>query len=47
METYASGISGYATDGVSEYIAESFCSYMKGEKVIDPEIRKIFDEWRK
>lgn len=33
---YAPSISGYACDSLSEYIAESFCSYNKGETVADP-----------
>ncbi len=47
MPDYADKISGYATDDRSEYIAESFASYMKGEDVIDPFVRGIFDGWRK
>lgn len=43
MPKYAENISGYATIDESEYIAESFASYLKGEDVIDPEMKKIFD----
>ena len=47
MDKYATGISGYAIDGASEYLAESFASYMKGEDCIDPYVRSIFDGMRK
>lgn len=47
MATYAPKISGYATDSLSEYIAESFCSYMKGEGIVDPELIKAFDAVRR
>lgn len=47
MKKYAPQVSGYACDGEDEYIAESFCSYMKGEKKIDPELEKIFDDLRR
>ena len=47
MAEYAQKISGYATDSLSEYIAESFCSYMKGEGVVDPELIKAFDAVRR
>lgn len=30
----------------SEYIAESFCAYMKGEE-IEPNLKALFDEKRK
>lgn len=42
MATYAPRISGYACDNMGDYIAESFCSYRKGESVIDPELIKAF-----
>lgn len=42
MSQYAPKISGYACDSWSEYVAESFCSYRKGEKVADPELIKAF-----
>ena len=41
--TFADKISGYAGDSSSEYIAESFASYMKGETVIDPVMVEIFE----
>lgn len=43
MSTYAANVSGYATTEFSEYVAESFASYNKGEDKIDPELRKAFD----
>lgn len=42
MPQYAPKISGYACDSWSEYVAESFASYRKGEKVADPELIKAF-----
>ena len=36
MTIYAGNISGYAATDFGEYIAESFASYMKGEKRADP-----------
>ena len=47
MAKYGKKISGYAASDVSEYIAESFVSYMKGENRIDPALKKIFDGMRK
>ena len=47
MEKYAPKVSGYACDDEDEYIAESFCSFMKGEDKIDPTLRKIFVELRR
>ena len=47
MPKFANKISGYAGENRSEYVAESFASYLKGEKVIDPVMRKIFEELRK
>lgn len=44
MSKYAGRVSRYAQENLKEYIAESFASYMKGENVIDPELRKIFDK---
>lgn len=44
MPKYAEKISGYATTDIGEYIAESFASYRKGEKLIDPELRKAFEK---
>ena len=43
MPDYANKISGYAGENKAEYIAESFASYRKGEKVIDPVMIKIFE----
>ena len=43
MSKYADTISGYATQDFGEYVAESFCSYKKGESVIDPEMIKAFE----
>jgi len=47
QDKYGSKISGYATDSKSEYFAESFASYMKGEDKIDPKLREWFDGMRK
>ena len=47
MDKYATKISGYCVDSPSEYFAESFTSYMKGEECIDPALRAIFDRMRK
>lgn len=47
MDKYGSKISGYATDNPSEYLAESFASYMKGEDRIDPEVKAWFEKMRK
>ena len=44
---YAENISGYATTNFSEYVAESFCSWMKGENVADLEMIKGFNELRR
>ena len=44
MPKYAEMISGYATSTMSEYIAESFTSYRKGENLIDPELKKGFEK---
>ena len=46
MGTYAEKISGYATESLHEYIAESFCAWRKGES-IDPELVKGFMELRR
>lgn len=43
MEQFAPRISGYATESFSEYVAESFASYLKGENLIDPEMVKAFE----
>lgn len=47
METYAPKISGYATTDKSEYIAESFASWMKGEEYADPNLIKIFESLKR
>ena len=44
MKQYAPKISGYAQASGSEYFAESFVAYMKGEqKLLDPEYVKFID----
>lgn len=47
MAKYAEGISGYATESWSEYVAESFASWRKGESVADPELIKAFESLRR
>lgn len=47
MPTYAENISGYATYNEGEYIAESFASYMKGEKLLDPVLEKVFESLKR
>ena len=47
MGKYADKISGYATINEGEYIAESFASYNKGENLIDPELKKVFEGMKK
>ncbi|MGN1158451.1 MAG: phage minor head protein [Agathobacter sp.] len=47
MEKYAPKISGYATESMGEYIAESFASYMRGENIIDPKLKELFEGLRK
>ena len=42
-ERIAAKISGYAGLNKSEYIAESFVSWMRGEKLIDPRLQDLFD----
>lgn len=42
MNKYAEKISGYATESFSEYVAESFASYCKGEGKIDPLMESAF-----
>ena len=46
-KVFANKISGYAGENKSEYIAESFISYMKGESVADPDLVKIFDSLKR
>ena len=44
MSEYASQISGYATSSKSEYLAESFTAYIKGERnVLDPQYVHYLD----
>ncbi len=44
MHQYAGKISGYATASKSEYFAESFAAYMKGERdLLDPEFTDFLD----
>lgn len=43
QKDYAKNISGYACESFSEYVAESFCSYQKGEDLADPELVKAFE----
>jgi hypothetical protein len=43
MPKYADKISGYAGESKSEYVAESFASYCKGESVTDPELVAAFE----
>lgn len=47
MPSYNQGLSGYACESTSEYIAESFCSYMKGEGKVDPVLSDLFDSMRR
>lgn len=45
MKEYAPKISGYACESLSEYIAESFCMYNKGDTgVLDPMLIQAFKE---
>lgn len=44
MKDYAPNISGYACDSFSEYLAESFCAYNKGESTVDPMLIEAFEE---
>ena len=44
MSLYANKISGYATSSKSEYLAESFAAYMRGEKAnLDPKLVEFLD----
>lgn len=47
MPKYNQKLSGYACENPSEYVAESFCSYMRGEKNADPELIKIFESFKR
>ena len=42
-ERVAAKISGYAGTNKSEYVAESFVSWMRGEKLIDPRLKALFE----
>ena len=42
MPSFAPQLSGYACQDKGEYIAESFCSWMKGENKVDPVLGKVF-----
>lgn len=44
---YAPKVSGYAVTDISEYIAESFASYRKGEKVTDPLLIEMFERLKR
>jgi hypothetical protein len=45
MPDYAPKVSGYACESVSEYIAESFCLYNRGEtSALDPMLMQAFKE---
>jgi hypothetical protein len=47
MGSFAPTLSGYACQDTSEYIAESFCSYMQGEGKADPVLVKIFESFKR
>ena len=48
LQKYGSKISGYAVESASEYVAESFAAYWKGEtSILDPELLKMFEKYRK
>lgn len=47
MPKYAPKISGYAAESASEYIAESFASWRKGEGLTDPLLEKAFMSLRR
>ncbi len=47
MSIYADYISGYAGANESEYIAESFTSYRKGENICDPLLITIFESLKR
>lgn len=46
-EEYAPKVSGYSVTDISEYIAESFASYRKGEKVTDPLLIEMFERLKR
>lgn len=47
MDRYAEQLSGYATTSWSEYVAESFASWRKGETLADPEMVRAFESLRR
>lgn len=47
MPKFNQKLSGYACENASEYIAEAFCSYMKGEDIIDPVLARAFNGLRR
>lgn len=47
MESFAPKLSGYACQDKSEYIAESFCSFMQNEQRADPVLVEIFKSFRR
>ena len=47
MSSYAGNVSGYATADFSEYVAESFASWKKGETVTDPLLIDAFISMRR
>lgn len=48
FEKFAKNISAYSTESKQEYVAESFLSYMTGEKeILDPELIKVFERAKK
>lgn len=47
MGSFAPTLSGYACQDTSEYIAESFCSFMQGEGKADPVLVKIFESFKR
>ena len=47
MESFAPRLSGYACQDKSEYIAESFCSFMQNEQKADPVLVEIFKSFRR
>lgn len=47
MEQYAPGISGYAQEKFTEYVAESYCAWKKGGITVDPELVKAFEGLRR
>lgn len=47
IDKYAPKLSGYACTNTSEYLAESFCSYMQEEGKTDPTLVKIFESFKR